>query len=691
MRKQPENDIKLNIDSKRSMIHLGSLDSFDITEGGKSAGKKILEYLDTGDLKCLEEARHIYDGIIPNENFGGEYTALEWLCNYWLAPPEAQRELLSAHTVESFYELLSENDFYNLKWYLNRKYHFIEIDRKDTRSKDQLRFLEDFILFNNPDRMRWEKTEDNLSKLPLKPGMKIADVGSGPGYFSFKFADMLGPFGKVYAIETNPKHLDYLNGYIKKYGVKNVEAVTSSFDGIGLDPKIRVDIVFMCSLYHNVYAAFTDDEREAFVGSIRRALKSRGFLIIVDNDMVEDEELPYHGPHISRELLISQLHYYGFRLIKQFSFTVQRYVLIFKKESEIPACSDSTHAEFVGDSQEIIKVTSPSSLVRYRIIGTSTSGYTLNGKRTALKMYEGLEKNSPELLKEAAAGFEYYSTRERIGDDYTALLWFARNLSDNSFDPSKLDVLERDYFDFFTENGCEKLKGYLRNKFDFATPLPDVDDNLTHECMGGGDIEIGVLNEWNEYLTFNNPNRYLWEKTPLMLDFLNIKEGEAIADIGCGSGYFSYAFAKRVGALGKVYATETNPDALEYLKKLSEKHSLNIETIVGKLNDSCLPVNSVDTVFMCSMYHAVYIANLEFVKDQFIQSIKVALRQGGRLIVVDNDINPKGAPAYFGPGIAKELVIAQLKHYGFVLKDMRQFVPQRYMLEFVQNRVDGNE
>ena len=681
-------DVEISIQTRHSYVHLGSLDSFDITEGGKSAGRKILQYLEGGSPVLLEEAKHIYEGLIPSENFGGEYTALDWLCKLWLAPEESQKELLSVPSVESFYELLSGNDFENLKWYLNRKYHFIEIDRKDTVSKDRLRFLEDFILFNNPDRIRWEKTEENIPKLPVREGMHVADVGSGPGYFSFKFADIVGPAGKIYAIETNPRHLDFLRTYVERYGVDNVEVVTSSFEGIGLAPDIRVDLVYMCSLYHNVYAAFTDEERDAFVGSIRRALKPDGKLVIVDNDMVEDDELPYHGPHISRELLISQLYYYGFRLEEQFSFTVQRYVLVFRKEADIPAGHPERHAAFTDDSCRTIRVSSSSSLVRYRIIGTSTSGYTLKGKRVVLKMYEGLERGSQELLRDAAEGFEAIMHGERIGGDYTALLWFCQVLTGGRQRADLEDPLYRDYYEFFTADNCDKLKKYLRNKYDFGTPMPETDDGGLHECESEGDVELGILNEWSEYLTFNNPNRYLWENTEEMLAYLDIRAGERIADIGCGSGFFSWRFSQSVGQDGCVYATETNPDALAYLEELTSKTGRNIRTIVSKLNDACLEENSVDTVFMCSMYHAVYIANLEYVKDAFIASIKKALRPGGRLVIVDNDINAKGAPAYFGPGIAKELIIAQLKFYGFRLEAYRQFVPQRYVLVFREEEAD---
>ena len=62
-------------------------------------------------------------------------------------------------------------------------------------------------------------------------------------------------------------------------------------------------------------AAFTDEERDSFVASIRRALLPGGRLIIVDNDLVTGQDLPYHGPYISKDLIVAQLYYYGFKVI----------------------------------------------------------------------------------------------------------------------------------------------------------------------------------------------------------------------------------------------------------------------------------------------------------------------------------------------------------------------------------------
>ncbi|WP_321004306.1 class I SAM-dependent methyltransferase [Eisenbergiella porci] len=675
---------RIAIASQKSLVHLGSLDSFDITEGGKQAARCILDYLEKGEEQRLRRAVDIYEELIPNENFGGEYTALEWLCRLWIAPEEDRERFLSVPEVEGFYGLLAADDFRHLHRYLKLKYHFEEIDRRDTTTKDYLRFLEDFILFNNPDRIRWEKTRENLEKFGIREGMHIADVGAGPGYFSFKFAQMTGKTGKVYAIETNPRHLQYLEWYKKKNLLDNLEPVTSSFNGIGLAEDIRVDMVFMCSLYHNVYAAFTDEERDEFVGSIRRALKPDGRFILVDNDLVEEGELPYHGPYISRELLISQLSFYGFAIVDHYQFTPQRYVLIFRLcEPVRDTASTEGICRFEEGSTQVIRVHSPAALIRYRIIGTSTSGYTLKGKQAALLMYEAVVKKEKALLVRAVEEYGKLIPTERIGDDYTALLWFCQYLLMEEKEQESLleDCMVREYHHFFADNDYEILKKYLRNKYDFKVPMPEVWDSFIHEFTGG-EVEAGVLNEWNELLIFNNPNRFLWEKTEEMLGWLNIKEGEAVADIGCGSGFFSYRFKELAGENGMVYATEINEDALSYMEKLNRKYDLGICTRISALNDLCLEENSVDTVFMCSMYHATYIASIEFVKDSLIESVRKALRPGGRWIIVDNDITPPGVPAYYGPGIARELIIAQLKFYGFRLKASVQFVPQRYILQF---------
>jgi len=672
-------NLTISINSKDSLVHLGSLDSFDITAGGKRGGRLILDYLKTGNKKSLRRAIDVYERLIPNENFGGEYTALEWLCRLWLSPEEAQKDLLSVPSVNSFYKLLSENDFENLKEYINLKYHFREKEKGNIKEKDNLRFLEDFILFCNPDRERWEKTRANMEKFNIKEGDRVADVGSGSGYYTFKFADIVGEKGKVYAIETNPLHLDYLDKYVEDYDIKNVEVVKSSFDGIGLHPDIRVDVVYMCSLYHNVYAAFTDYERDRFVGSIRNALVDGGKLIIVDNDLVEGKDIPYHGPYINQQLITGQLAHYGFKLIDTYQFTPQRYVLIFTKE-DLPEGKPET----CEDQPNQLTIASAASRIRYRIIGTRTSGYTIRGKRIGKIMYQGLMENNKDLIRQAMEGFEELWPQERIGDEYTAQIWFCRYiLADEEARKAMLaDPLADYYFHYFGDDDFKVLKQYLLVKYDLERPEPE---NASMELCYDyeGDFSIDQLNEWNEFLIFNNPNRGAWEKTEEMMENLGLESGMAVADIGCGGGFFSHQFSKIVGPTGQVYSTEIHQDALQYLEAfIKAKNVTNIKPMVTRMNEAGLPRNSVDMIFMCSMYHAVYITDIEFVKDQFISTVKKALRPGGKLVIVDNDVTEPGVPSYYGPGIDPKLIIAQLHYYGFELEKRWQLIPQRFMLVF---------
>ena len=184
-----------------------------------------------------------------------------------------------------------------------------------------------------------------------------------------------------------------------------------------------------------------------------------------------------------------------------------------------------------------IFVDSNVSLARYRIIGTSTSGYTVRGKKPGRKMYEGIMENDETKLREARAEFEELWPKERIGDDYTALMWFIdyKLASDEERKKMTEDSLVEMYADFFCGNDFDRLKQYLKYKFHLEKPDPEGASFEASFDYDGDDFSIGTINEWNEYLIFNNPNRKLWEKTDEMCKFFDIKEGEHIADIGCGT------------------------------------------------------------------------------------------------------------------------------------------------------------
>ena len=330
--KSPEQEVPIT--SKVSLVHLGSIDTFTITEQGTLAGRFLLSALETKDLSYARKAKEIYETIIPTEHYGGEYTALEWFCDYLLGTDESRQQQLADRYHKSFYEFFSTNDYANLKEYLIRKYKLKKLADSGTEAgRDRIAFLEDFILFNNPRREEWEKTSKIIEALKIQPGTTIADVGCGPGYYTFKFAELVGATGKVFGIDTVQEHLNYIKSLCTEYGIDNVVTIKDRADAADI-PANSADVVFMCSLYHIIYTTFTEEVKDRFISSLKSGLKRDGRLVIVDNAVVPNGTLPYHGPHIAKELIIGQLYYYGFDLSEEYQFIPQRYVLVFKKRSE---------------------------------------------------------------------------------------------------------------------------------------------------------------------------------------------------------------------------------------------------------------------------------------------------------------------------------------------------------------------
>ena len=446
-----------------------------------------------------------------------------WICRLLLAPLGEKKRFLRHPDVKSWYEHLSNDDFKLLKEYIYYKYHFKEIQDAEKGTEENLRFLEDFILFGNPDRERWENTRSSFKRLKIKKGSVIADVGAGPGYFSMKLADIAGRKGKVYAIETNPLHIEYLKSHIEKYKIPNIVSVTGSTEGIGLDESIKTDVVLMCSLYHVIYAVLTEEERDGFVGGIQNALKEGGKLIIIDNGLVEDCELPYHGPFIAKELIAAQLQYYGFKLIDDFQFTPQRYALVFEKLEKPEIQNDYSQTEFSENFN--IQIKNKMSIVRFRLAGAApTAGFTDGGQNAAKLFVTALETKQNTDIENAISAYEKLIPTERIGDEYTAFKWFLNLL--RSDEDVKAKMLEKDivreYNEYFAKDDYALLKKYLYYKYELGGKSEGSGASPSRDFA-----DIGVI---SEYITFNNPARDEWERTVEMYDFFGIKEGMSVAD-----------------------------------------------------------------------------------------------------------------------------------------------------------------
>src|SRR5437867_325884 len=126
------------------------------------------------------------------------------------------------------------------------------------------------------------------------------------------------------------------------------------------------------------------------------------------------------------------------------------------------------------------------------------------------------------------------------------------------------------------------------------------------------------------------PEREAEEKPDLLLETLRLKSGDVVADIGAGTGYYSWRMAKDVGEKGLVYAVDIQQEMLDLLaKRMAERKITNVKGVPGTITDPKLPAHSVDLVLMVDVYH-------EFDHPfEMMQAICKALKPGGRVVFVE--------------------------------------------------------
>src|SRR5207302_2123013 len=126
------------------------------------------------------------------------------------------------------------------------------------------------------------------------------------------------------------------------------------------------------------------------------------------------------------------------------------------------------------------------------------------------------------------------------------------------------------------------------------------------------------------------PEREDEEKPELLLEALKLKPGDAVADIGAGTGYYSWRMAKAVGESGFVYAVDIQQEMLDLLaKKMAERKITNVKGVLGTITDPKLKSNSLDLVLMVDVYH-------EFDHPyEMLQAICQALKPDGRVVFVE--------------------------------------------------------
>ncbi len=179
-------------------------------------------------------------------------------------------------------------------------------------------------ILERPERDDWQKPVEVVDALALQPGLDLADIGAGSGYFSVPLAKRVAPNGKLYAVDVQQDLLDHLAERSKSEALPNLVPVLGKFD----DPALAdasVDLIFICDVVHHI------ENRPAYYAKLAQALRPDGRLAIVDFYKRDQPVGPSMEMKIAKSAMIAELEQAGFRLSGQHDFLPYQYFLIFTR------------------------------------------------------------------------------------------------------------------------------------------------------------------------------------------------------------------------------------------------------------------------------------------------------------------------------------------------------------------------
>lgn len=168
-------------------------------------------------------------------------------------------------------------------------------------------------------RDEWQKPEEVVAALGLRPGDRVADLGAGGGYFTFRLADAVGASGRVFAVDVDEGLLGYVAERARDEGRANVEAVLAAYDAPRI-PSPGVDLVFTCNTYHHI------EDRSAYFARVRTALRPGGRVAVVD---FTPEGAPFGAHGTTPETVVAELESAGYALVERLDFLERQSFLVF--------------------------------------------------------------------------------------------------------------------------------------------------------------------------------------------------------------------------------------------------------------------------------------------------------------------------------------------------------------------------
>jgi ubiquinone/menaquinone biosynthesis C-methylase UbiE len=167
----------------------------------------------------------------------------------------------------------------------------------------------------------WQQPERVIDALAIAPGDRIADLGAGSGYFTFRLAEATGPQGRVYAVDVDDDMLGYLRERVAEAGAGNVEVVKADFDDPNL-PDGTIDLLFTSNTYHHI------DDRSDYFARVREDLSPRGRVAVVELSDAGWFARTF-GHTTAKEEITREMEAAGYALAADHDFLDRQHFLVF--------------------------------------------------------------------------------------------------------------------------------------------------------------------------------------------------------------------------------------------------------------------------------------------------------------------------------------------------------------------------
>jgi predicted methyltransferase len=159
-------------------------------------------------------------------------------------------------------------------------------------------------------REKWLRVSEVFSLAGIAPGAKVADIGAGEGFLTVRLARAVGPSGRVYANDINPRELQALRERAREEGLDNVEVVEGAIDDPRL-PRESLDAAIILNAYHEMSA------NDAMLRHILESLKPTGRLVLVEPALrlvAPDRKAQRKAEVLSAQLAEGDLRNAGFQI-----------------------------------------------------------------------------------------------------------------------------------------------------------------------------------------------------------------------------------------------------------------------------------------------------------------------------------------------------------------------------------------